>query len=45
VFIIIPTNAHISSIKLILKLLWHVLVLIHHLQGVFNLCQLKLWFI
>jgi len=37
-FIIIPTNAHLSSVKLILKLLRHVSVLIHHLQGVYKLC-------
>jgi hypothetical protein len=35
-FIIIPTNAHRSSVKLISKLLRHVLVLIHHLQGVYS---------
>jgi hypothetical protein len=39
--IIIPTYAQINSVKLILKLL-HVSVLIHHLQGVYKLCQLKL---
>jgi len=33
---------HISSVKLILKLLRHVSVLIHHLQGVYKMCQLKL---
>jgi hypothetical protein len=44
-FIIIPTYAQISSVKLILKLFWHVSVLIQHLQGVYKLCQLKLWII
>jgi len=29
----IPTNALIKSIKLILKLLRHVTVFLHHLQG------------
>ena len=40
-FIITPTIAHVSSIKLILKLLRHVSVLIYHLQGAYKLCQLK----
>ena len=35
---IIPTYAQISTFKLILKLLRHVSVLIHHLQGVYKLC-------
>ena len=35
----------IFGIKLILKLLRHVSVLIHHLQGVYRLCELKLWII
>jgi len=43
--IIVPTYAQISSVNLILKLLRHVSVLIHHLQGVYKLCQLKLWII
>jgi hypothetical protein len=42
VFIIIPTYAQISSVKVVLKLLRHVSVLINHLQGVYKLCQLKL---
>jgi len=33
-FIIMPTYAQINSVKLIFKLLRHVSVLIHHLQGV-----------
>jgi hypothetical protein len=41
----IPTNAHRSSIKLILKLLWHVSVFSHHPQGSYKFCQLKLWII
>jgi hypothetical protein len=41
-FIIIPTNAQINSIKLILKLLRHVSVFLHHPQGVYKFCQLKL---
>ena len=41
-FIIIQTNAQISSVKLILKLLRHISVLIHFLQGIYKLCQLKL---
>ena len=41
-FITIPTNAHRSSIKLILKVLRHVSVFLHHLQGAYKLCQLKL---
>jgi len=32
-YIIIPTNAHVGSIKLILKFLRHVSVFLHHLQG------------
>ena len=32
----IPTYAQISSGRLILKLLRHVSVLIHHLQGVYS---------
>jgi hypothetical protein len=32
----IPTYAQISSVRLILKLLRHVSVLIHHLQGVYS---------
>ena len=36
-FIIIPTYAQTSSVKLILKLFRHVSVLIHHLQGVYKL--------
>jgi len=41
IIIIIPTNAHVSSIKLILKLFRHVSVFLHHLQGAYKLCQLK----
>jgi len=41
-FIITPTYAQISRVKLILKLLQHVSVSIHHLQRVNKLCQLKL---
>ena len=41
-FIIIPTNAHVSSIKLILKLLWHVSVFLHHPQGAYKLFQLDI---
>jgi hypothetical protein len=41
-FIIIQTKAQISSLKLILKLLRRISVLIHHLQGVYKLYQLKL---
>ena len=41
-FIIILTDAHVSIIKLTLKLLRHVSVLVHHPQGAHNLCQLKL---
>jgi hypothetical protein len=37
-FIIIPTYAQTSSVKLILKLLRHVSVFIHHLQGGYKLC-------
>jgi len=44
-FIITPTNAQISRVKLILKFLRRVSVLIHHRQGVCKLCQLKLWII
>jgi len=40
-FIIIPTYAQISSVKLISKLLRHVSVLIPHLQGIYKLCHLK----
>jgi len=35
-FIIIRTCAQISGEKLLLKLLQHVSVLIHHLQGVYS---------
>jgi len=35
-FIIITNYAQISSVKLMLKLLRHVSVLIHHLQGVYS---------
>jgi len=35
-FIIIPTFVQICSVKLVLKLLLHVSVLIHHLQGVYS---------
>ena len=42
IIIIMPTNARVNSIKLILKLLRHVSVLIHHPQGDHKLCQLKL---
>jgi hypothetical protein len=41
-FIITPTYAQIMSIKINIKLLRHVSVLKHHLQGVNKLCQLKL---
>jgi len=41
-FIIIPINAHVSGIKLILKLLRHVSVFLHYLQGAYTLCQLKI---
>jgi len=34
--IIIPTYAQVCSVKLILKLLRHVSVLIHRLQGVYS---------
>jgi len=44
-FIAISTYAQISRVKLILKLLRRVSVLIHHLHGVYMLCQLKLWII
>jgi len=37
-FIIIPTIAHVSSVKLILKLLRHVPVFLHHLQRAYKLC-------
>jgi len=40
-YTIMPTNAHVSSIKLILKFLRHVLVFLHHLQGAYALCQVK----
>ena len=36
-----PTYAQISSVDLY-KITLHVSVLIHHLQGVYKLCQLKL---
>jgi len=41
-FIIIPTNAHVSSIKLVLKLLRHVSVFLRNPHGAHKLCQLKL---
>jgi len=41
-FIIIPTYAQISSVKLILKLLRHVSVFIHHLQGAYKLCHTEI---
>ena len=41
-FISILTNAHRSSIKLIIKLLQHVSVFLHHPQGAYKFCQLKL---
>jgi len=44
-FIIISTYEQINSVKLILKLLRLVSMSIHHLQGVYKLCQLKLWII
>jgi hypothetical protein len=44
-FIIISTNAHVSSLKFILKFLRHVSVFLHHFQGNYKLCQLKLWII
>jgi len=37
IVILVPTYAQISSVKLVLKLLRHVSVLIHHLQGVYKL--------
>ena len=37
----IPTNAHVSGLKLILKLLRHVSEFLHHLQGAYKLYQLK----
>ena len=40
-FIIIPKYTQISSLRLVLN----VSVLIHHLQGVYKLCQLKIWII
>jgi len=40
-----PRNAHSSSIKSLLKLLRHVSVFLHHLQGTYKFCQLKLWII
>ena len=42
ILIVIPTYPQISGVKLILKWLRNVSVLIHHLQGVYKLCQLKL---
>jgi hypothetical protein len=41
IIIIIPKNAHVNSIQFILKLLRHVSVFLRHLQGAYNLCQLK----
>jgi len=41
-FVIIPTYAHISGVKLILKLLRNVSVSIHHLQGVYS-CGSKIY--
>jgi len=38
----IPTNAYVSSLKFVLKLLRHVSVFLHRLQGAYKLCQLKL---
>jgi len=35
-FIVTETYTQISSVKLLLKLLRHVSVLIHHLQGVYS---------
>ena len=43
-FIITPTcTQSITKLILKLKLLRHVLVLLHHPQGALNFCQLKLW--
>jgi len=42
-FIGIQTNAHRNTIKLTLKLLRHVSVFLHHPQGAYKFCQLKLW--
>lgn len=42
IFIILPTYAQRSSIKLVLNLLRHVSVLIPHSQEVYKLCELKL---
>ena len=41
-FISIPTYAHTSSIKSIFKLLRHVSVFLHHPQGIYKFCLLKL---
>ena len=38
--IIVPTNAHVISIRLILQLLRYVSVFVHHPQGAYKLCQL-----
>ena len=42
-FINIPTHAHRSSVKLILKLLRHVSVFLKYPRGVYRFSQLKLW--
>jgi len=42
IFIIVPTNAHIYIVHIILQMLLHVLVPLHHLQGAYILCLLKL---
>jgi hypothetical protein len=42
-FISVPTNAHSSSINLTLKLLRQVSMFLHHPEGGYKLCQLKLW--
>jgi len=41
-FVSETTKAHRTGIKLILKLLPHVSVFLHHLQGANKFCQLKL---
>jgi len=40
--VIVPIYAQLSSVELILKLLRHVSVFLHQLQGAYRLCQLKL---
>jgi hypothetical protein len=40
-FVIVPTIAHVNSIKLILKLLRHLPLFLHHFLGGYNLYQLR----